>query len=232
MKAAGLLSAQEPHFLLPLSAITDYGCQMTSVTPSLQCQQRRDPPADDLGKLQANSTNPSIRVKHEYWVLVVYHRLRFNINWPSSSESACSVWSMKKRSLPLSRKQTQCHVWWCLACGPVRSAIISQELKAGYRILDQPHHNCRRNFWEVLTLSERGWTGVSATSRHDVTFCLKTLTGLAKGFFSCVLLSVFIAWCVGVARLVFSRWVHVCVFRKRASRQEMTCPIVVVLDTV
>lgn len=49
---------------------------------------KRPPPT--RRKLQTNLSNLSIRVKHMFWVLVVYYRLCLNINLPSSCSSVFS----------------------------------------------------------------------------------------------------------------------------------------------
>lgn len=210
-----------------------------------------------------------------YWVLVVYYRLRLNINLPSSSVFSwlhfsnwakttldkrkwhnitpdamvirISLLCMKhEETFPpcLSRTHTQCRVWWCLACGPVRSRIILQNYFIENYFILHPAFRLPRYRTTTSQLQkgrlggaafviECGWVGVSATSRHDVTFCQKTHR--LGSWRDCLIVFCSMYLLLGVWRWL--GWLSVaksecmCVLSKRASRQEMTCPIVVGLDT-
>lgn len=102
-----------------------------------------------------------------------------------------------------------------------------KEPKAVSSVVEQPHHNCRRNLLIVgcqlhtahlgrCCPCRRAWLDGCSDSSNIETWCRglsgDASAGLVKGLFKCIFLTVFIAWC-GVARFAFSRWlwVHVCV---------------------
>lgn len=159
---------------------------------------------------------------------------------PQWSESACSGWSMKKLSLPLSRAHTHTHP--CAVSCLMVPCMWTSEIENYYTRTESrvPHSRTTTSQPQkelpggAASADERGWTGVSATWRHDVTLCLKThRLGSWK---DCLIVFCSLYLLLGVWGWLFGLSVAesecMCVFSKRASRQEMTCPIVVGLDSL